>query len=209
LWGLHGHELDARCEVRVHLHHSHFGNLGRSDSDAGPTRAAAEPRAARRHRDDARRRCGGRGGGRDTGGRRRRARHGGRAPPRPPAPLPAPAPRRPSSRRAPSAARRRGRSSRGASPRGAPPAVGWAAAPGTPGPSEISYWPLSSFLRLIRPRCAASTTNLLKREKPMSFSLNVGSISCITCFSRSERITSLCAVICFTASTTSSHGSRR
>ena len=124
-------------------------------------------------------------------------------------PLPPPLARRPSSRRAPSAARRRGRSSRGASPRGAPVAVGWAAAPGTPGPSEISYWPLSSFLRWIRPRCAASTTNLLKREKPMSFSLNDGSISCITCFSRSERITSLCAVICFTASTTSSHGSRR
>src|SRR2546426_8190364 len=78
LWGLHGHELDARCEVRVHLHHSHFGNLGRSDSDAGATRAAAEPRAARRHRDDARRRCGGRGRGRDTGGARRLRRLGGR-----------------------------------------------------------------------------------------------------------------------------------
>src|SRR5438309_580850 len=77
--GLHGHELDAGCEVRVHLHHAHFGNLGRGDGDAGATRAAAEPCAARRHRHHGRRRCGGRGRrGRRRGGVGRLGRLGGR-----------------------------------------------------------------------------------------------------------------------------------
>ena len=124
----------------------------------------------------------------------------------PPPPPPVP----PAARRArPSSGRRRGprdRSSRGASVRSP---VGCAAAPGTPGPSPISYCPLSSLVRLMSPLCAASTTNFEKRENPRSFSLKVGSISCITCLSRSERMTSLCAVICFTASITSSHGSWR
>jgi len=89
------------------------------------------------------------------------------------------------------------------------PPSGCARAPGTSGPRAISNWPLSRLVSASRPLFAASATNLLKRENPASFSSNVGSISYITCFSRSDRITSLCAVICLTASTTSSHGSRR
>ncbi len=60
----------------------------------------------------------------------------------------------------------------------------------------------------IRLRFRASSTNFENRFIPTFFSSNDGSISCITCLSRSERITSPRLRISSTASTTSSHGSR-
>src|SRR2546430_126340 len=231
-------QLDARLEVRVHLHHADLLNL-RGRGAMSPAGAAAEPGAPRRDA-SARRRL-----RRAHRRRRRRGRHrrGGRLLPIPRAPPPRAPPRArgagparpppptatakasssasgrsiisaaPPRRVRPSSDRRRDpplcdRSSlsRGAS---TPGKAGCAAAPGTPAPSAISYCPLSSLVRWMRPLWAASTTNFEKRENPASFSSKVGSISCMTCFKRSERMTSLCAVICFTASTTSSQGSRR
>src|SRR6266576_1440202 len=48
--------------------------------------------------------------------------------------------------------------------------AGWAAAHWTWGMRELSYWPLSSRVSVMRPRRAASITNLLNRENPASFS---------------------------------------
>ena len=83
------------------------------------------------------------------------------------------------------------------------------APPGAAAPSSISYWPLSSLLATMSPRRRASSTNFEKRFMPTFFSSNDGSISCMTCLSRSERITSPRFFISSTASTTSSQGSRR
>src|SRR5207302_95825 len=219
-------QLDAGLEVRVHFHDADLRELRGRRAVPPAAGAAAEPGAARwdasshgrLHRSHRRRR------------RRRRHRRvvrliqvrrapgpgSRRARPLPPPlhrlrPVPPPPALPPPRRPRPASGRRsrpRERSSRSCGGALNTPA-GCAAAPGTPAPSAISYCPLSSLLRLMSPLWAASTTNFEKRENPASFSSNVGSISCITCFRRSERMTSLCAVICFTASTTSSQGSRR
>jgi hypothetical protein len=70
-----------------------------------------------------------------------------------------------------------------------------------------SSWPFSSFVMVTSPRAAASCTKRENFDIPRFFSSNVASMSCITCFKRSERITSPFFAIRPTASTTSSHGS--
>jgi uncharacterized protein (TIGR00288 family) len=90
----------------------------------------------------------------------------------------------------------------------APTAGGIAAgAPADVG-GATSNWPLSSLVTSTTPFCPASTTNLLKRLKPALRSSKLGSICCITCLRRSERMTSPFRAICATASPASSHGSR-
>jgi hypothetical protein len=76
------------------------------------------------------------------------------------------------------------------------------------GPGATSYCPLSSLFRSTTPFCPASITNLLNRLNPAFRSSKFGSICCITCLSRSERITSPLRTIWATASAASSQGSR-
>ncbi len=57
------------------------------------------------------------------------------------------------------------------------------------------------------PRDDASARNLLNFEKPMEPSSKAGSISCMTCLSRSERMTSSRLIMRSTALLTSCHGS--
>jgi hypothetical protein len=75
-------------------------------------------------------------------------------------------------------------------------------------PISTANCPFSNLVIATRPRWLASSKNLLNRLKPASFSSKLGSMDCITCFKRSERITSSSCFMRMTASTTNSHGSR-
>ena len=116
-----------------------------------------------------------------------------------------PRPRRP--RRLRRSSRSRSLSSRRASAGAA--ALGLEAGATLPSGVSISSWPLSSFVTLSSPFWAASWTKRENFGMPRFFSSNDASISCMTCLSRSERITSPLRFMRFTDSVTSAHGSQR
>ena len=119
-----------------------------------------------------------------------------------------PRPRRPRRPRLPTALSPA--ASAGASVRAASSAAAFSAArasPFAPLGRPISSWPFSSFVAERRPRCTASCTKRENFAIPRSFSSNELSISCMTCFRRSERMTSPLRFMRLTASVTSSQGS--
>ncbi len=88
------------------------------------------------------------------------------------------------------------------------PAAGATAAAASSG-RPTSSWPFSSLVSLSKPREAASCTKRENLGWPRSFSSKLESSSCITCLSRSERMTSPFRFMRVSASLTSSHGSFR
>ena len=90
--------------------------------------------------------------------------------------------------------------------RGGEPGLGRAAPGSEPCRSRTGRSP--AWLPGSGPALPASATNLLNRLNPAFFSSKFGSICCMTCFSRSDRMTSRFRAIWAAASTTSSQGSR-
>ena len=105
---------------------------------------------------------------------------------------------------------RRGRSESAPSARRSPLGVAEvrAGSAGAPSATSTSIWPFSRRETLMSPFAAASWQKRENLAMPRLPSSKLESISCMTCLRRSERMTSPLRFMRFTASVTSSHGSR-